>query len=286
MALAFNDAFSDLVFTKMLGHRTFLNHLHTLPEIPQAQGAGEVMVTLLDAFAAAAPVDGTMLANDLGTTQVALTLTDMEICISLAPSQYHSNVVTPANIAKMTTGAADEFIQDMQNAVIAGLKTGTPGDTNTLTIGQVDFVTDGTAAEAYDNLMELNGVVAFVMSNNADLLPSQLVMPVAPAAWANLVTIKCTEFATPQYFEMEGLYKYMGIPMFPIAGATNFGGAGLECLFCISNRSYANAYGSPKIHGGGWLAASDGYYKLILECPYAHGMILDDYQGAILNPAS
>ena len=286
MAIAYNIAYTNLVFAKMLGKRSFLNNLYQCHDVLNANQAGSVTVTLSDAFTAAAPVDGTMLANDAGQTAVALTITDMEICLSYPPSAWKSNLTTPANIKKQTQGAADEFIQDMQNAVIAGLKTGTPGDTNTLTIGQVDFVTDGTAGEAYDNFQELNGIVAFVLSNNTDLLPGDFSMPVAPAAWANLTTMKSTQFVSPQYYEMDGLYRYMGIPMYPIAGATNFGGAGLECLFLLSNRSYANAYNEPEIHGGGWIAASDAHHKLILNCPYAHGMILDDFQGSILNPAS
>jgi hypothetical protein len=286
MALAYDIAYGNLIFTKMLGSRSFLNKLYRITELPDAQQAGSVTVTLQSAFAAAAPVDGTMLSNDSNQVAVALTVTDMEICISLPPSAYKSNLTSPANIAIQTQGAADEFLQDMQNAVIAGLKAGTPGDTNTLTIGQVDFVTDGTAAEAHDNFMELNTMVAFVLSNNTNLLPGQFSMPVAPAAWANLVTLKATGMTSPEWFEMEGLYKYMGIPLFPIAGATSFGAAGNACLFMLSNTSYANSWKEPWIHGGGWMAASDAHYKLILNCPYTHGMILDDYQGSILNPAS
>jgi hypothetical protein len=117
-------------------------------------------------------------------------------------------------------------------------------------------------------------------------LPGDFSIIAAPAAWANLVTLRASTIQSPQFYELDGIYRYLGIPMWPVAGATNFGAAGLECLFIVNKDNYAIQFEEPKIHGDGWIAASDGFYKLILECPYVHGVILDDYMASILNPAS
>lgn len=283
MALAFNTAWGNLIFSKILGRRDFLSKLNGLFEIPDAAQQGAVTVTLLDAMTATAITDGTMVTNLANQTQVGLTLVNYQCNLSLPPKQANSSLTKPENLNAISKGAADAFATAAQIAVIAACAAATAGLTTTLTVGQVDFTTDGTLGEATDNLRKMTYMVAKCFAQHADLLPGEFAIVMPPTAWAYFTALRaaneCNAILGP-----DG-YTFMGVPLYSL-DATNFGGASNPVAYMLCKRNYAFAWSEFGLHGGGPIAASDATTKWINTCAFVHGVILDDYIGEILNPAS
>lgn len=283
MALAFDTAWGNLIYSKILARRDFLAKLNGLFEIPDSAQKGAVTVTLLDAMTATAITDGTMVTNLANQTQVALTLVNYQCNLSLPPKQAESSLTNPENLNAIAQGAADAFGTAAQLAVIAACLAATAGITSTLTVGQIDFTTDGTLGEATDNLRKMTLMVAKCFAAHADLQPSEFAIVMPPTAWAYFTALRaaneCNAILGP-----DG-YSYMGVPLFSL-DATTFGGAGYPCAYMLNKRNYAFAWAELGLHGGGPIAASDATTKWINTCSFVHGIILDDFIGEILNPAS
>lgn len=292
MSLAFEIAYGNLVAGFMLANKGWLSRVNTLAELPSGAEEGAVSMTYISGVTVAGITDGTMVTNNTDSTTVAAVLVDKQATVSLKPSQAASFYTKPENIRIIAERHSDALSADAQNALIADLIASTPlsGATKTLTIGQIDFVTDGTVSEAYDNLKNMAVVVALVQATNQGIPLEDMAIVMAPAAYANFIVLNATGIsnATPvlQIDRMGGaMYSFMGVPVFVLSGATNFTGADKHAAFVTSRFGMILARKTPTLHGGGIIKASDGTSKLITIGPYAHAVITGTF-GEILNPSS
>ena len=106
-----------------------------------------------------------------------------------------------------------------------------------------------------------------------------------PTAWAYFTALKATGIASPQYMGEGGMYQFMGVPIYPIAGAASWGGANNPCMYVTHKDSLLFVMDDPELHGGGPIAATDGFIKWITKAPYAHAVVTNFF-AEILNPAS
>lgn len=285
MALAYDIAYSNLVYSLIIGNKGFLDRCNQFIEIPDGAQAGSVTATLLDAVTATTIVDGTMLTNDTGQTAVAMTLADKAATLALKPSAAKSSLTKPANLAAIAKGNADAIVKVAQEAVIAAMVAATPALTKTLEVGQVDFVTDGTAAEMTDNLQNMTYVVTQCWSYQTDLAPGDFTIVMAPTALPYFTANRATHIQNAT-LGPDGMWQFMMVPIHTLQYSTSFGAAGNDAAFVFNRRNLGCKFLEVGLHGGGPIAASDGTTKWITIGSYVYGVILDDYMGVIVNPAS
>ena len=291
MALAFQIVYGKLVKKLLVGNQGWLNRTNNLATVPEGTTNGAVSLTYISAVTAAAVADGTVITNNTDSVTVAGVYIDYQAAVSLKPSQAKSFYIDAENMEQVAQSHADAFYIMQQNALVADLVASTPltSANKTLTLGQIDFVTDGTQAEADDNLRNMAVVVALMQANhNGQLDKLSIVMP--PTAWANFVVLNSTTFKAPvnvlQPSELDGAtYSFIGIPIFVVAGATNFGGADNHVAFVTSKDNILLARQEPHLHGGGLIKASDGTTKMITIGPFAHAVITGRF-GEVINPSS
>lgn len=294
MALAFHIEYGNLVLGVMKGTRGWLDRIETDAALSRLAANGAASLTYISAASATDITDGTITTNGISSTTVNGTYYDKEVTLSLKPSQAGSFYTQPDGLSKVIQRSADAFYQAQQNAAVAALKAGT-ATTNcsiTLTTGQGDFATDGTADEAHDNLVNLGKLVANFSANFANMDPTSFALVGPPTVMANIIALAQTNVQTAQYFTRNnGVpgsylgYSYMGIPFFVVTGATNFGSDGNECLFITHRESLLFYRAMPALHGGGVIASPDGTFKWITTGPFALA-INGSHFGEIVNPAS
>ena len=286
MAISFEKAYLPILRGAMLGRRDWISKLNTGGEISgEISQSGSCGITYIASTTAADVVDGTMVTDATTTTTVNGTYVDKQVTMSLLPSQ--KAILRKASfIRQIAQKQGDALVQAMQNSAIADLKAGTAlsGAAATLSTGQIDFHSESTA-EAMENLEKMAGVVSLMFGNFAAYRPDEFAIVMAPAAWANFVSLKAVNMPSPQLMETSGMYVFMGVPVFMLAGATSFGGASLECAFVTCMESVLLALTEPELLNGGPYVASDACTKLTTIGPYAHG-IVNSFFGEVINPAS
>lgn len=291
MVLAFQIAYGNLVRGLMAGNQGWLKRMNQLVEIPEGAANGAVSLTYISLVTAAAVSDGSVCTNNTDSVTANATLVDYQATVSLKPSQADSFYSKPENIRTIAQAHADAFYVLQQNVFIVDLIASTPltNATKTLTIGQIDFATDGTQAEKDDNLTNMAIVVAIVKAShqgsNADL---SIVMD--PTPYARFIVLNSTGVQAPVALlnpsTMDGAdYSFMGIPVFVISGAADFSGADKHCAFVTAKDGMILARKQIKLHGGGIIYASDATSKLISTGPFAHGVITGMF-GEVINPSS
>lgn len=287
MTLAYNTAWSNLVLTSAYGVPSVLDRFHRMMEVPEASSAGAVSVTMLDNITVSTITDGTVQTNDMGQTQVSMTLVEKAATLSLPPTAARSSLTNPANQAVIAMGAANALVVQAQQAIIVAMVAATPGISNTLTTGQIDFTTDGTLAEQADNLRKLASTVVQCCTAHNEIPYSEHTILTTPAGMANLAAIQGNLFNAPLLNPSNSMWSFMGVPIFVIGGyTTNWGAASKDAAFVANNKNYCFCWAGVYLHGGGPIAASDGHTKWITIGKYCHGVILDDYIGTVVNPAS
>lgn len=296
MGLSMEIIYGNLVKGLQLGNAGWLRRANTLVEVPEAAENGAVSFTYISGVTAAAISDGSMITNNIDTTTKAGVLIDYQASISLKPSQVKSFYTKPENVKMIAQAAADALDQEAQNALIVDLIASTPmtGADATLTLGQIDFSTDGTVAEAYDNLKNMAKVVSKMFAQNQGTPLKDMAIVMAPAAYGNFIVLNATgtignvspvvQNLNPDLWD-GALHSFMGVPIFAVDGATDFTGADKHCAFVTTRNGVLLARKAPYIHGGGMIAASDGTTKLITIGPIAHGVVTGFF-GEIINPSS
>lgn len=293
MALAFEIEYGPLVLGVMKGVRGWLDKLTTDAELVGLAANGAASISYISSVTSTNITDGTMCTNGFTTTTVNGTFVDKEVTMSLKPSEAGSVYGRPSTLAKIIMRAGDEFYQAQQNAAVAALKAATAisGASITLTTGQVDLTTDGTLGEATDNLRKVSQMVANTMANLTQYMPNDFALCFCPTSAANFLALAQADVHDAKYFRQTnepGSYlgmSYMGIPIYVVTGATNFGGASKETAFMTCKDSILLARQTPQLHGGGVIAAPDGTYKWITTGPFAY-VAIGSHFGEIVNPAS
>ena len=284
MALAFDTAYAGLITGKITGRRGYLQHVNRSGEVPDGAAFGAISIQYISSVTATTLTDGTMLTDGNTTSQVTGTYVDKVCVTSLPPKQARSSFTSPKWVTQMLEKHADALYTDAQNSLIADLKAGTPSQTSALPTGQIDFVAE-SEAEAIINLGHAARAVAYMFANFGQYTPSEFAIAVPTAAFGNFTSLRATGVPSPQYFADTGMYSFMGVPIYPIPGATNFGGASNECMFVTHKDSLLFVMDDPELHGGAPIYATDGFVKWITKAPYAHAVVTNFFT-QVTNPAS
>ena len=284
MAFSFNTAYAGLITGTMTARKGYLDHVNRSGQLPDGAAFGAIAIQYIASVTATTLSDGVMLTDGNTTTSVSGTYVDKVCVTSLPPKQARSMFGKGPAATQMLAKHADALYVDAQNSLIADLKAGTPGQTSTLPTGQIDFVAE-SEAEAIINLGHAARCVAYMFANFNQYAPGDFAIAMPTAAWGNFTALRATGVASPQYLADTGMWTFMGIPIYPIPGATSFGLANNECMFVTHRDSLLYVQDDPELHGGAPIAATDGFIKWITKAPYAHGLV-STFFAQVLNPAS
>ena len=286
MAFSFEKVYANLLTGSLTGRNDWLSRLNTAAEIPDGATEGSCGISYIASVTAANVTDGTMVTNGTTTTTVNGTYVDKSVTSSWKPSEV-GMLRKPGTLQTLATKQADALVADQQNSIIAALKAGTAltNASVTLTTGQIDFVTDGTAAEAIDNLRKMQTAISYLMASFVGTPAQDMAIVMPPVPFAYFTALVATGVQSPMYLAAEKMWYFMGIPIFSITGATSFGSANNECAFITTRESALLARRMPYLsHGGPWIA-SDNCTKLSVIGPYAYAAIPGMW-AEIVNPSS
>lgn len=290
------EEFMPLVNALIKSKGGFIERLNNTALVPDGARSGAVTARITTAVTPQAITDGTLPQNFAARSEVALTAFAQQHPIKLQPYQINQFLNSPDAIEKELRAAASGFYVSWEGEVIADLVAGTPGNTQTLTAGQIDFATDGTDAEAYDNLRKFDQALAYIEANtNGSTSDLWIVMPTV--AYGNFITMlgssrygaKNLEFGRESMQEDERQYFYKGIPIYKTTVTTNFGGAAKECAYIghrdaeaallVGVEDQGAATGQP-----GFRPMDDGLTGMILQTYGFAGLIQAGHYAAIMNP--
>jgi len=286
MAFSFEKYYMPLLTGAMLGNRNWLNKLNTGGVMAgNASKSGATSISYIASVTAAAVAAGTVPANGTTTTTVDATFDDYAVTSAFKPSETYM-LTKPGVVEQLAKKQGNALIQRAQNNAIAALKAGTAlsGASQTLASGSVDFAAT-TDAAARAALSKLTKVISLMMATFTEYSPEDFAIVMSPAAHGNFTAIKLVDFQTPQYFASEGLWRFMGLPVYTVAGATNFGAATYECAFVTCIDSIVLAREEPYMFKGGPYLADDICTKITVCGPHAYGVV-NSFFGEVLNPAS
>jgi hypothetical protein len=155
--------FGDVLDAAIKSHGGMLARLNQ-PMIGDPQSAA-ISVPITTAATAAEGTDGTLAVNGAAQTVTALTGVSPQYVASLFGKELRS--WTPEVDASHFRAALNALRLYAEKEVITDLVAGTAGTTATLTAGQMNFSTDGTAGEINDNIAKLDSTLARLMANVA-----------------------------------------------------------------------------------------------------------------------
>lgn len=289
------ESFLGLVNALLKSDGQFINRLNQTAMLPSMVRSGAVTARITTTVTPGDIADGTMATNGAARTEVALTAFRKQHAIKLFPDEVGQFLNEPEAMIREAQQFAAGANVLMEGEIIADLVAGTPGHTSTLTTGQIDFLTDGTDAEAYDNLNELDKAIGYMRANTGgydDALT--IIMPTT--AYSNFTTLLGSSRYGANIWVQNGqaLGKrhlvYQGIPIFPTTVTTNFGGAGKECAFVVHRDAEAVLWQGAEFHGAvtgeaPFRAFDDGLYGAILQA-YGYAGLVQALYAAVLNPTA
>ena len=284
MAFSFDTAYAGLVVGPMTARKGYLDHVNRSGEIPDGAAYGAISIQYIASVTAIDFVDGTMVTDGNTTTAVPGVYVDKGVVTSLPPKEARSKFASGPWVTKMLAKHADALYTVAQNTIIAALKAATPAQTSTLPTGQIDFYAADTS-EILINLQHASKAVGYMFANFGQYSPGQFAIAMPTTAWSYFTAMRAVGVNSPQYFADTGMYMFMGVPIYAIPGATNFGGANYECMFVTHGDSLLFVMDDPALHSGAPIYATDGYVKWITKAPFAYAVI-NNYFTQVLNPAS
>ena len=290
------EKFLGLINALIKSDGQFVNRLNRSAQIPGGVTSGALTARVTTAVTLTDPTDGTMAANGAARTEVALTAFRKQHAIKLFADETGQFWDDPDAMEAEANAFASAAWVAMEGEIVADLVAGTPGHTSTLTTGQIDFFTDGTDAEAYDNLNELDKAIGYMRANTGgydDAL--SILMPTT--AYSNFTTLLGSSRYGANIWVQNGqalgqrYLVYQGIPIFPTTVTTNFGGAGKECAYVVHRNAEAVVWQNAVFHGSAtnepiWRAFDDGLYGCIMSCFGYAGLISAGQYAAVLNPTA
>ena len=278
--------YANLIQEKLDGSLAFANSLNNMIEIPDGAQKGAITCSILTSSTAETPVDGTLLTNATATTEVVLTYVNQVVPLSLPETQIKSMLTSPAWLDKISKNHASALLKAGNAAVIADMVGGTPGSSDTLAAARIDFK-PGTEAQ---NLVMLGQVIAQIsyLQTEMAMTPGldEIGIVMGPTAYGNFTTIRSSAHTYTPIFGNDGLWRFMGIPIFPVSVTTSFGGAGNDCMYIYHETAEAFAFKNPGLLGGKVFLAGDGHWKFVTSGPFAAGLCEENLYAAITNPAS
>lgn len=250
--------------------------------LPEGASAGAITVPIVSAFTAAANTDGTVLTNGYNNTTANMTLVDNVTTLSRTKKVFENLIYNADSLETIINSMADALRWEALDTSIEALAAATPTTVETLQSGHMNF----TSCDATD-IGDLMKAIIGVSSRRSGSLADMAIM-IYPAAFANLTVGLAASINNPGRIREDGTWTLMGIPIYPVAAdsATNWGAASKSCAFVVHPEGYALKFTEPYLHGGGPIYASDGTVKLILQAPYAYGVIQAGLIGEVANTTS
>ena len=270
----------------MKGWSPLLERVNRLDEIDNPYGAGAITVPTITGLSAVTPVDGTNMTNQLTNSSVSLAFVDQIVPVKWTPSQNYSFMTDEYNLNQVVMNAKDTMIQAIQNAIITDLIAATPGVSETLTNGQLNFTTDGTDAEIRENLRKFYKLVGWLLSSNTDLVfdPTSVSGLAYYEAWSNLQALDGSGTGIVLDQRMNPVVK--GVTVFPINVNTAFDGATEPCLYLFTKDAVTVAVGDASIVSDPTVVGGDGFHLLAVSMPFGHAVTRASGTAEILNGAS
>jgi hypothetical protein len=289
MTLTLSTAYTTAVNANLNGSGRLgdlLVKLGSAIDIPNGAQLGVVSVNVITAFTAGTGTDGTMATNGLNNTVASMTLVDNQTVSSVSSKQKESGMLKGKNAVKIANGMADALGFKAIDTLIEGLVSATPSSSNTMTAGKANFA----GATQTEIAILTKALTDVAVNRGADY--RDLVILVYPTAFSNLTAAASTILNNPMKLTAgpngDDLWTFMGVPMYPAKAdsATNWGAASKPCLFVVHPEGYALKFTPAFMHGGGPIAASDGWTKVIMQAPFAHGLIQAGLLAEIVNNTS
>jgi len=286
MAFAMPISYSTMVNQKIIGSKGFVNSFASVVDVPDGPHVGNVSCTVLSAAVPAAITEATMVTNLAVTVEVALTFVDTQVTMSLKPSQAKSFFTKPQNLAKLAKNHADGFVYAAGGAMLADMYAATPGFHEHLIDGQMNFYTDGTAAEAHLNIATLMAAVAYCMSTFQNAVPDDYGIIAYQTSFANIITLRSEQGYGAIFDSATNIWRFLGIPIYTTAYATDFGVASRPAAYVYHKEVGAIAWDEPVIMNGGPSWHNDAMIKWTTICPYGHAVINAALLAEIMNGAA
>ena len=289
------ERFANLVNALIKSDGGFVNRLNNTAIVPNGTRSGAITSRITTAITLQDITDGTMPQNFAGRTEVPLTAFRKQHPIKLNPDETDQFWGDGEAMIREATAFASAAWVAMEGEIVADLVGGTPGHTSTLTTGQIDFLTDGTDGEAYDNLNELDKAIGYMRANTGGYDAAlSILMPTT--AYSNFVTLMGSSRYGANMWVQESkvlgqrVLNYQNIPVFPTTVTTNFGGAGKECAFVVHRDAEAVVWQNMEFHGAqtgepAWRAFPDGTYGCLIQC-YGFAGLVQALYAAVLNPTA
>jgi hypothetical protein len=288
----FREGYNAILMGEMKARKDWLSRLTTDGIVPADAEKGDVNIAFVADPTVSTPAEGTIVGGGSDITAVAGTLTSRVASLSLSPNAMKSRITRKGGIAKIASKHGDKLFQAVQNTIIAALKAKVPIHSETLPVGQIDFLCpSGTDAQVYNVIKAMERCIARLSANFTNMNPQKdfsIVMP--PDAYAYFITARI--MGVRQVMQgPDGLYYFNGIPVFSLTGATNFGGAGNECAFITHRESAICAFQDPYLENGGPFSPGDQHVRWNTILPFATGVVGPNgssqyFFAEVVNPAS
>lgn len=285
MSLSMYADIANAVKTAMKGWSPLLERVTTYDEIPNAPQAGKITVPRITSVTAFTPTDGTLATNGVNSDGVDLTYVDQAVAFKFAASQAKSKITDPNFVAAVVASTKDAFLKAIQEVMVDDLIAGTPGLSQTLPAGQLNFTTDGTDAETRENIRIVNKAIAFLRATNTS--GDNPITAVAPyESWANIYSLANV---IPGVTLADGADRPMlwGVPLFALEGDASLAGANEPTFYAFAKDAIGIAAGDVIVtHDLSHGTVGDGFYAIEFQMPYGHALIRAAGTSEILNGAS
>lgn len=287
MSFTPQNEYTEMMEYLIKGHLPLLSRINQEFDIPDGAQAGAITVDVLTGITATTVSDGTMLSNGAANVLTALTYVQSVAPVSLLPGQFRSSLRNPRSVQRYLNAGADAIAQAAMNSIVAGMIAATPGSSDTLPVGNVDFKNDGTIGDIISNLNVIGARIGYLRSVKSNATDEEFYALTTPTGYGNLYAIAGSN-QIGSFLQRGGPSGLLfgGIPVYSVTGPSNWGAATKAAMYIAHRSAYALKFDGVFMHGGDWIAASDGTYKGIFLGPYAHGSVMPDLLAEILNPAS
>ena len=278
-------AFTKLFNALLKSDGGFLAGLNNTALVPNAARSGAITARITTAVTLTTITDGTMASNAAARTEVDLTPFQGQHVISLFPyetAQFTADSDAMEREVSATVSAARVL---GETTVLADLVAGSPGATQTLPDGQLDFTTDGTDAEAYLALDKLDQALTYVEANTAGG-NGRISILTTVTGFGKLITLRQTSRGKTDFDRENGQWMYRGWPIYPTTVTTNFGTATKAAAFVVHHDAEALVFNELFIPQAEFKLGDDGMQKLFLQVFGFAGLIQATHYAEVVNGAS
>lgn len=285
MAVAQLAFIAPLVQKQLLAPKGILQFCSNLTSsIPMAHRAGKITVPVISSLAVSSVVDGTIPTNSYNSTSVDLTFVDQIVPVKFPPSEWNAIASSEAHMAKIIQAAADALELAATRMLGDLLIAATPGNTDTLPDGQLNFTTDGTQAEALQNIRFFLEAHDYLRVTNQGISDADIAGFLPQESFTNIRSLQFSG-AGGNYVMRDGPdYIVDGVKMHPFTGDSDFAGATEPAYYAFIRDAVAIAWGEPEVIWEG--AFPDATKGFLLNGSYAHAVVRANGIAEILNGAS